>query len=181
MEIWKDVVGYEGLYQVSNKGRVKSLERVISCKGGYKKRIKEKMLKVDERKYRKSKNPRRVVYLSKNGIGKSKRVYRLMAEAFIPNPHNLETVNHIDGNSLNDSLENLEWMSMQDNIKHGFKNGLYNSFFRPVIKLDPVTLDELQEYPSETAACLAHGMTDDKIRRAIRRNGTSAGYKWKWK
>lgn len=181
MEIWKDVKGYEGFYQVSNKGRVRSLERYIVDKNGHKRFVKERFLKPYERDYKKGNmQNRRYVALSKNGKNKNALLYRLMAEAFIPNPNNLPTVNHKDGNPLNDVLENLEWMSNEDNIKHAFNNGLMK-FMRPVIKIDPDTLEELEEYPSETAACRAHGMRDDKIRRAIKRNGTSAGYKWKYK
>ncbi len=86
-EIWKDIVGYEGLYQVSNLGNVKSKRKVLS-------QTKGKYLKV---------------ILSKNGKEKVVNVHRLVAQAFIPNIDNLPQVNHKDENKYNNKVENLEW------------------------------------------------------------------------
>ena len=94
-EYWKPVVGYEGLYEVSNWGRVKSL------KFG-----KEKILKQSIRHGYYS------VGLSKNGIVKTYQVHRLVAEAFIDNTDNLTQVNHKDENKLNNNVDNLEWCSV---------------------------------------------------------------------
>lgn len=113
MEIWKAVKGYEGYYEVSNIGNVRSVDRLVKhSKGGlriYKGKTLVPCLSVDGY---------RLLHLSKLNVSEMKRVNRLVAEAFIPNPMNLATVNHKDENKLNDTVENLEWMSVSDNIKY---------------------------------------------------------------
>lgn len=116
-EIWKDVVGYVGLYQVSNLGRVKSCSHLVKCKNGY--RIQPcKHLKncFDNHYYH--------VTLFLNGKRKIYLVHRLVAQAFIPNPKNLPQVNHKDGNKTNNNAKNLEWVTCSENIKHAFRVGL---------------------------------------------------------
>lgn len=110
-EIWKDIKGYEGLYQVSSEGRVKSKAR----NGNWK----EKILKPV-----KTKDNYFIVGLCKNGKSKNKRINRLVAEAFIPNPENKPEVNHIDGNKHNNKISNLEWVTTKENIVHAYKIGL---------------------------------------------------------
>lgn len=100
-EIWRDVVGYEGLYQVSNFGNVKSLFR-------YKKQLRPHI----SSKYQR-------VQLFKNKTGKTFLIHRLVSIAFIPNPNKLPCVNHIDENKLNNCVKNLEWMSIQENNTYG--------------------------------------------------------------
>lgn len=101
-EIWKDVIGYEGEYMVSNLARIKSL-----------KYGRETILKKNVH------NQRASVMLSKGGVTKRFNVYRLVAKAFIPNPNNLPQVNHIDENSLNDVVWNLEWCDSEYNNRYG--------------------------------------------------------------
>ena len=104
-EQWKDVVGYEGLYEISNMGRCRNIK--------FNRPLKENQS---------FKYPRFV--LSKDGISKSICVHRIVAKAFIPNPDNFETVNHIDENHLHNYIENLEWCSARDNTRKHFYPGL---------------------------------------------------------
>ena len=105
MEEWKDIKGYEGLYQISNKGRVKSLYN------------KGKILTPG-----KDKDGYSIVSLYKNKIKKTNKVHRLVAQAFLSNPDNLPQVNHKDENKLNNCVENLEWCSVEYNINYGTRN-----------------------------------------------------------
>ena len=120
-EIWKDVVGYEGLYQVSNKGRVKSLDRYANNNGTLQFRP-ERILKQNIQNAGRSK--RCAVALSKNGKVTRIRVHRLVAEAFIPNFENKPFIDHIDTDSTNNVVENLKWVTAKENsnnpltIKH---------------------------------------------------------------
>ena len=111
-EIWKDIKDYEGFYQVSNLGRIKSLERIVM--GRWKPiKIKEKILvAVNKKRYLR-------VHLSKNNKKKLYSIHRLVAEAFIPNPNNYNEINHKDENILNNCVDNLEWCSRSYNINYG--------------------------------------------------------------
>lgn len=116
-EEWKDIKGYEGFYQISNHGRVKSL-------GGWcgtvkrKEKIRSTSLTYDG--YEK-------VRLIHQGKDKTMRVHRLVAEAFIPNPENKDTVNHIDGNKRNNIVSNLEWVDRSEQMTHAYRLGLKES------------------------------------------------------
>lgn len=114
-EIWKDINGYEGLYQVSNLGRVKSLDRV-DCSGRHRVGV---TLKPGT-----SHNGYLFVRLSKNSKYSNKRINRLVAEHFIDNPLNKPEVNHCDGNKLNNQVDNLEWSTRSENTLHAFASGL---------------------------------------------------------
>lgn len=118
MEIWKDIQGFENMYQVSNIGKIKSLERTIKTKKGFL-RVKERILdgSKDTKGYLQ-------VELKKDGKRNIKVIHRLVAEAFIPNIDNKEQVNHKDGNKLNNNVDNLEWVTCQENIQHAWKNKL---------------------------------------------------------
>lgn len=109
-EIWKPVIGYEGLYEVSNLGRVKGLER----QGNWRDNILTQCMIGNYVK----------VSLTVNGKSQNKLVHRLVAQAFIPNPENKPEVNHKDGNKLNNCLDNLEWVTKSENIKHAYRTGL---------------------------------------------------------
>ena len=104
---WLAIKNYEGLYEVSNTGLVRSIAR-------------DKTLALNPRKDTKY----LVVSLWKNNKGKNFYVHRLVCEAFIPNPNELPEVNHIDGNRQNNHTNNLEWVDRQGNIKHAIETGL---------------------------------------------------------
>lgn len=112
-EIWKDIKGYEGYYQVSNFGKVRSLNRSIYRKNGRKQSFKDQELKFHD------KHGYLGINLRKDGKIKSCTVHRLVAEAFIPNPYNLPQINHKDENKYNNRIDNLEWCSSSYNMNYG--------------------------------------------------------------
>lgn len=119
MEVWKDIKGYEGIYQVSNLGNLKSLTRIIYDKNGVNKTIKGKPLKASTTLY----GYKTVVF--RNGKNKENfRVHRLVAKAFIKNEKDKPYVNHLDGDKTNNKVTNLEWCTNSENMKHAFKTGL---------------------------------------------------------
>ena len=111
-EIWKDIKGYEGKYQISNLGNVKSLL--------------DKQLNKREIILKPSLNHKGYlrVYLSKDSKKTTKTIHRLVAETFVPNLESKKTVNHIDGNKINNRADNLEWLSNTENQKHAWELGL---------------------------------------------------------
>lgn len=119
-EIWKPIMGYEGLYEVSNLGNVKSVERYVksSHRGyvGYRK-LNSKLLKPTVNKW-----GYRTLSLRKDNKYTAVRINRLVAQAFIPNPDNLPCVNHKDENKLNDAANNLEWCTYKYNNNYGDRN-----------------------------------------------------------
>ena len=118
---WKDIEGYEGIYQVSSEGNVKALERTVLNKNGKPQRYPEKLLKVDTHSSNTTTYCR--VTLSKEHKTKRFSVHRLIATAFIPNPEGKPHVNHLDNNGMNNSVENLEWCTHSENMLHAQKQG----------------------------------------------------------
>ena len=110
-EIWKDIIGYEGYYQISNLGNVKSLDRILKDNGGI-------FIKTGNyKKFEKQTGYKRVA-LSKNNQDKKFMVHRLVAQAFIPNPDNKPFIDHIDGNRANNKVDNLRWVTHKENMKN---------------------------------------------------------------
>ncbi len=118
-ETWKDIQGFEGLYQISSEGNVKSLERDEMVKGRRRHR-KERLLKPSIQKH-----GHKLVVLCKEGETYPKSIHRLVAEAFIPNPEGKPVVDHIDTDAGNNRVENLRWVTQKENCnnplsrKHG--------------------------------------------------------------
>lgn len=123
-EIWKDIEGYEGYYQVSNLGRVKSLRRWSGTQYYNREKIIKPWLTI-KGYYR--------VQLSRNGVYKNFFLHRLVAEAFIPNPKNKPQVNHIDGNTKNYSISNLEWATARENVQHACDTGLKKNYGKKAV------------------------------------------------
>ena len=116
IEIWKDIEGYEGLYQVSSEGRVKSLERSIPSKFGSMRIKKEKILSQSKGRYCS-------VTLSYNGKSEYPSVHRLVSKAFIPNPNNYPIVMHRDNNGTNNNIKNLKWGTYSENNQQAYIDG----------------------------------------------------------
>lgn len=115
MEIWKDVKGYEGLYQISNMGRLRSLDRVITTKAGWTQTKRGQIINiscVQNSGYY-------ATCLHKNGKSKTKLLHRLVAEAFCDKPDGCDYVNHKDENKLNNNYDNLEWCTAKYNNNYG--------------------------------------------------------------
>lgn len=120
MEKWVDLKGFEQHYEVSSKGRVKRKKGETIYKDGRTAHFSETILKpsLNHKGYEK-------VYLSIKSKKYSKYVHRLVAQSFIENKENKSTVNHIDCNKRNNSVENLEWMTNKENMRHAFSNGIF--------------------------------------------------------
>ena len=152
-EIWKDIEGYDGLYEVSNTGKVKSLN--------YRRTGKEKILKPQD-------NGKGYLYviLYKDGKMKSCRVNRLVAQAFLPNPDNLPEVNHIDQCRTNNNVENLEWCTTHYNVEY--------SQAKAVIGINKVS-GLITEFPSAYEASRQTGITRSHICECCNGKANSAG------
>lgn len=197
-EIWKDVVGYEGLYQVSNLGRVKSLERIDNLNHFRKGKI------LIQHIY----NGYLYVSLCKNGKIKMYRVHRLVAQAFIPNPNNLPQVNHKDENKTNNCVLNLEYCDARYNMNYGtaierrsnsnkgkkrseetrrkigdVERGVYNTKkSKPVLQIDKDTNEIIAEFPSIREVERQLGIRNQHISHCCKGKRKTCGeYKWQYK
>ena len=115
-EVWKDIEGYEGYYQVSNLGRVRSLDRVILRADGTSALYRSKVLVS-------AGSPYPGVFLSMGGTARGHRIHRLVAKAFLDNPNDYNEVDHIDGDKTNNRADNLQWCSHADNMRFATENG----------------------------------------------------------
>ncbi|WP_110931075.1 NUMOD4 domain-containing protein [Paenibacillus bouchesdurhonensis] len=143
-EIWKDAPGYEGYYQVSNTGKVRSLDRTVLDKNGRSMQYKGVLLtpQYNEFGYQK-------VVLMKGGRGKSFKIHQLVALAFIKNEDGHQCVNHKNGDKTNNNVQNLEWCSFSYNIQHAYDTGLKAPYERygeknPKAKLTNEEVEEIR-------------------------------------
>lgn len=113
MELWKDIPNFEGLYQVSNLGNIKSLNRKVNGRWG-KTKVKEKILIPAN-----DKDGYKIVTLCKNGKQKTFKIHRIVAEIFLDNPNSYKCINHKDENKQNNCVENLEWCTFKYNANYG--------------------------------------------------------------
>ena len=117
--MWKDIIGFEDTYRISDSGEVWSKDRLCVDSMGRKRLRKGQKINPDI-----APNGYYRVTLAKNGKKKQAYLHRLLAKHFIPNPQNLPQINHKDGNKLNCDLDNLEWVMVQDNVMHAYQHGL---------------------------------------------------------
>ena len=176
-EIWKDIKGYEGRYLVSNRGRVKSLERIVIRKNGRKFSIKERILKpfTNHSGY--------LVVILSGGNGKNKTflVHRLVCKAFHENPKSKPCVNHIDENKANNVVSNLEWCTYEENNNYGTRTArIAKTQSKPV---GQYTLDgELVKIWQSTSDVQRQlGFSQAHISKVARgKRKTAYGYVWKY-
>ena len=184
-EIWKPVQGYEGLYEVSSLGRIKSLERYIEqVQNGVlcKRPQKERILKLANFKGYFSVN------LTLNGFQKLYLVHRLVAKAFIPNPENKKEVNHLNGIRNDNQIENLEWATRSENSQHAYDTGLrkkyYNSENKSSVAISQFTLGGqwICDWAGALHAQKELGIDSCHISKCINgKRATTGGYIWKKK
>lgn len=129
MEEWRDIAGYEGYYQASNLGRIKSLSRLVKCKGYI-------MTKEIIRKGSLAKTGYISIRLSKKGIVTTHLVHILVGKTFIPNPENKPQINHIKGIKTDNRVSELEWNTISENRQHSFDVLNEKSNFKPIYGID---------------------------------------------
>ena len=184
-EIWRDIKGYEGLYEVSNLGQIKSLDRYKYTKGRYgimKTKIKGRLLKpcLNHDGYEE-------IVLSKDGKSKMYRLHRIVAETFINNFDNKNQVNHKNGNKLDNKVQNLEWCNCKDNIHHALKNNL----MKPAKGKEHYMAKEvgkynennqlIEKYDTIVQAGKLNKISDTNIIHCLKgRTKKAGGYKWKY-
>lgn len=166
MEIWRDIEGYEGLYQISNKGRVKSLykgsERILKPWDDYCGYL--------------------VVSLYKNRIKQDLKIHRLVAETFIPNLENKPQVNHKDENKYNNCVENLEWITHIDNCNYGTRNErISDSQSKPILQYSK-SGDFIREWKSAAEVKRVLSINNKNINSCCKGKRKSAGdFIWRYK
>lgn len=150
IEKWKDIDGYEGYYQVSNFGEVRTVGHKYQRKGFHKIKLHN------------NRNGYWLADLHKNNLYKSKAIHRLVAKAFLPNPNNFPEVNHIDGNKANNCVDNLEWVSKSQNKWHacnvlGQRTNRIKDFSTGIV------------FPSQKSAALYYGVSESLIRSIVKK------------
>lgn len=154
IEEWKDIPGYEGLYEASTFGRIRTNGNKVTSNARYPERHwKQRIMKQKFQSRCTGKRDARIC-LWKDGKEKTFLVARLIALTWCDGYVDGMTVNHIDGNPENNCADNLEWMTLKENIQHGFSTGLYHH------NMKPVTIEvngEQIQYPSIAAASRAIG------------------------
>lgn len=181
-EVWKDVIGYEGIYKISNLGRVKTLERIYFSGLNHKLRKvqKEKILKLSLVCGYPS------LTLNKNTELKFNSVHRLVAIHFIDNPHNLPCINHKNGIRDDLRIENLEWCTYTENAKHSFrelgrtqKSGMTDELSKPFIGINVLT-GEKRNFGSQREAARELKSYQCNIFRALHKGNVHKGYKFEF-
>lgn len=190
IEIWKDVVGYEQYYQVSNLGRIRSKDREVRNNKG-------KCIKA-ARILKPQQNNNGYLYFQIKLSGRMVKLYihRMVASAFIPNTNNKPQVNHIDNNPQNNCVNNLEWVTPKENVHHAMKQGRFDKSFsmtlekfaesrmlkqRPVIGINVKTGEIVEFETVNEAGRHFNNRAGDICKCCQGERQTAQGYKWKYK
>lgn len=156
--MWKQVVGYEGLYEVSDTGEVKSLRKNIILKP------------------QSNRDGYLLVMLSKNGISKGYSVHRLVAKAFIDNPQNKPEINHIDEDKTNNHVSNLEWCTHLDNSRYGSRGRRIGDRLSKRVKMVYRTTGEELVCVSQSVVCDLLGCSKGHIWKALKKGYSIYGW-----
>ena len=182
-EIWRDIKGFEGLYQVSNLGRVRTVSHKVLMTDGRVYTVNEKILTGD-----KSNNGYLAVHLWYKGKSKHLYIHRLVAETFIPNPNNLPCINHKDEDKTKNCVDNLEWCSYEYNANYGTRTQRIadrqknNKRSKRVLQYD-LDGNLIREWPSLKEIWREMNYTRSIICKCCQhkpRNKTAYGYRWEY-
>lgn len=171
-EIWKDIKNYEGIYQVSNLGNVKSLNRYTHHYSGCRRLVKEIILKPRLR------NHYLGISLSVDGVRIDKNIHRLVALSFIKNTKNKDFVNHMDGNKLNNHANNLEWVTHKENAEHACLLGLLPIKAVNQLSMDGVIIFKHKSIREAERKTGVSRVTIPKVCNGVRNH--AGGFKWEF-
>lgn len=177
--MWRQIEGYEGYYEVSDEGSVRSVDRFITDSNGNTRFLRGSIMKLSEATRRDNTNGYLVVNLHKNHKSSVIPVHVLVASAFIPNEQNKPTVNHKDGNKHNNRVSNLEWSSYSENNTHAIETGLRKPRGTNVEQYT-TSGEYVATYKSVTEAARKTGFSRGGISHCVNgRSSTSSGFVWK--
>lgn len=167
MEHWRNIPGYEGIYLISDLGNVKRLPIILH--GRF---YKEKLLTICHN----TGTGYDFVCLRKNDSDKNFSVHRLVAQVFIPNPNNYSDVNHIDGNKQNNSVENLEWCTRSQNLKHALNIGLIKNQCKICRKVTIKCGEKIATFDTMKDCAAFFGFKKGWLQNQIRKHGLTFTY-----
>lgn len=177
LEVWKPILGFEGLYEISSLGRVKTVEREVVHSCGKVQKVREKIR--TPQKHPTKGQTYQSIQLYRNSEITNRQVHRLVAQAFIPNPENKPQVNHIDNNAQNNHADNLEWVTAQENSDHAWNTGQHDYRFKKVIRKSSDGLNEIFNSVTEGAKSVSANYTMG-VSNACKSGGTYKGYTWNY-
>lgn len=177
-EIWKPVKNYEGLYEVSNLGNVRSVDRVVVYSNGRKHFLKGQILKPV-----KNQDGYLFLWLFKDSKRKTFKVHRIIMNTFVPNPSNLPQINHKDEDKTNNCVENLEWCDSKYNINYGTRiQRVTEKCSKAVLQIDKEKDVIISEYPSTQEAARKLKICQSNISACCKgKRETAGGFKWSYK
>jgi len=177
-EFWKPIPNYEGLYEISNTGKIKRLARIAIYENGSQHQYNECIMTPSI-----NKDGYYQIHLTKNKEQKTFTVHKLVALTFIPNPNNFLCINHKDENKLNNHIDNLEWCTREYNSSYGSKAkraAENNPRKKQIVMCDLITQKEIKTFDSVREAARQTGISHSGISKVINGKGLSAGgYYWK--